>query len=98
VRIFDPSSRMHAYFAPRGLSHIQLWHPEARVSVLTPSRLTCERYEVFPIEQWKRAASSEAEVCALLGEHLGLALPRMALLLSLQRQFAEPPRPSVEWA
>jgi hypothetical protein len=34
------------YFATRALLHLQLWHPTCRVSVLTPSRLTADRFEI----------------------------------------------------
>lgn len=32
----------------RGFHHLQLWHPGARISILTPSRLTAGRYEAWP--------------------------------------------------
>lgn len=37
----------HVYFASRGFLHLQLWHPTARVSILTPSRLTHDRFEIW---------------------------------------------------
>ncbi|MEM6930381.1 MAG: hypothetical protein AAF602_25820, partial [Myxococcota bacterium] len=37
----------HAYFAPRGMLHLQWWFPARRVSVVTPSRLTEGRFEVW---------------------------------------------------
>lgn len=46
VRAFAWNSPHHAWLAREGMLHIQLWSPEARVSVLTPSRLTGGAYEV----------------------------------------------------
>lgn len=47
VRRHPESKAQHAYFAPRGFLHLQLWHSRARVSVLTPSRLTNDRFEIW---------------------------------------------------
>ena len=49
VRTF--AGRFLAYFAPRGLLHIQYWHAEKGISVLSPSRLTRARYEVRATDQ-----------------------------------------------
>lgn len=37
----------HRYFSSRGFLHLQLWHPTAHVSILTPSRLTRDRFEIW---------------------------------------------------
>jgi hypothetical protein len=47
VRRHDESEGPHSYFARRGFLHLQLWQPIARVSVLTPSRLTNGRFEIW---------------------------------------------------
>lgn len=47
VRRHPEAAAMHGYFASRGLLHLQLWHPIASVSILTPSRLTHDRFEVW---------------------------------------------------
>ena len=39
-RAFAWNDPKHRYFAPRGMLHLQLWHPARRLSILTPSRLT----------------------------------------------------------
>lgn len=44
IRAFG--SRWFAFFAPRGLWHVQLWHPEKRLSIITPSTLTRGSYEL----------------------------------------------------
>lgn len=46
VRRFPLSSAKLEYCARRGFLHLQLWHPEAGVSVLTPSRLTGDQFDV----------------------------------------------------
>ncbi len=62
VRLF--TGRKLEYFVPRGLWHAQLWHPGERVSVLTPSRLTCGLYEAYPVEGWKARARRYEELVA----------------------------------
>lgn len=47
VRRHAERAAQHTYFAPRGFLHLQLWHPSARVSILTPSRLTHGRFEIW---------------------------------------------------
>ncbi len=64
VRLFTDAR--FRYFVPRGLWHVQLWHDEARISVLTRSTLTKGAYEVFPIANWKRRASTYEELRALI--------------------------------
>jgi hypothetical protein len=46
VRRFPLSSAKHEYCARRGFLHLQLWHREAGVSVLTPSRLTGDQFDI----------------------------------------------------
>jgi len=59
VRIF--SGRKFQYFVTRGFWHLQLWHPDARVSLLSPSRLTHGFYEALTATNWKiQAATYEA--------------------------------------
>jgi hypothetical protein len=47
VRRHPEGEGQHAYFTARGFLHLQLWHPVARVSILTPSRLTRGRFEIW---------------------------------------------------
>ncbi len=51
------TGRAFEYFVPRGLWHVQLWHPEAQISILTPSRLTAGAFEAFP-SRGRKARSS----------------------------------------
>lgn len=89
VRTFAEGSRMHAYFAPRGLLHLQLWHPARGVSVLTPSRLTAHHWEVFPVAGWKLPVSDEHLLREVIARRLGLELPSPATLEALQRWFLD---------
>jgi len=87
VRVFG--EHQFQYFVRRGFWHLQLWHPEARVSVLTPSRLTCDLYEVFPIASWKARAATVPELARLIAEEHGFELPREVELLELERALVQ---------
>jgi hypothetical protein len=89
VRDFAPDDPRHAYFAHRGFSHLQLWHPEAGISLLTPSRLTAGSYEVFPFVGWKRRGDY-ATLRALIKSAHGVTLPSPSLIAATLRWFAAP--------
>jgi hypothetical protein len=91
VRDFGYDDIRVAYFAARGISHFQLWHPVQRVSVLTPSRLTDDQYEVFPVQRWKRRALSWREMADVLRSHHALEPPSESCLRALERWFLRPP-------
>jgi len=38
--------QFHPHAEPRGTSHLQLWQPADRISIVTPSRLSAGRFEV----------------------------------------------------
>jgi hypothetical protein len=82
ARLFG--SRMFEYFASRDLWHMQLWHPESGVSVLTPSRLTRGRYEAFPLSGWKATADYRCLAMQVLEEH-GVAMPDASEVLRLEQ-------------
>ena len=89
VRLFDnPRFR---YFVERGLWHVQLWHPARRISVLTPSSLTDNSYEVFPIRAWKERVPTSAGVRRLLARTYGLEFVDEAALASIERTFVTSP-------
>ena len=87
VRVFGDDK--FQYFVRQGFWHAQLWHPEACVSVLTPSRLTGDSYEVFPIASWKARAAKYRELARLIAEEHGLELPRELELLELERALVQ---------
>jgi hypothetical protein len=100
VRAFPPSDPKHAYFAARALLHLQLWHPSAGVSLLTPSRLTRNAYELFPVDGWKRAVRSAEDARRLARYAHGVELPSPLQLAALiewhvrgdERRAAQPRR------
>jgi hypothetical protein len=85
VRLFG--ERKFQYFVTRGLWHVQLWHPIARVSVLTPSRLTCGLYEAYPIANWKAQAPDYARLVALLAG--AAVLPSAGTLARVEKAFVD---------
>lgn len=58
VRRHASEDKRFTYLASRALLHVQLWDPERRISILTPSRLTGGRFEIargahrMPVETW----------------------------------------------
>ncbi|MCW5808214.1 MAG: hypothetical protein KIT31_38040 [Deltaproteobacteria bacterium] len=79
------SGHLHEYFASRGFLHLQLWHPCAGVSILTPSRLTRDRFEIcregtrIAVRAWKD----------VVGHLPDLALPGSAEITALCRWTVE---------
>jgi hypothetical protein len=97
-RAFPPDDPKHRYFATRELLHLQLWHPDARVSLLTPSRLTAGAFELFPVDGWKCVVRSAEEARRLARYAHGVELPsplRLAALIewyvrSEERRASQP--------
>jgi hypothetical protein len=46
IRRYDEDDPRFAYLAARGQLHLQLWHPIDHVSILSPSALTNDRFEI----------------------------------------------------
>jgi len=82
VRQFSARDTKHDYFAPRGFLHLQLWHPTAAISILTPSRLTGGNYEVHDGDRVVLPAWTD--VVSYLPD---LAPPGRARLAALERWF-----------
>lgn len=72
---FDPMGEINEYMVTHGMFHLQLWHPMARVSVLTASELTANRFEMFPFKGWKLRADTWAEMGDLVRANFMLELP-----------------------
>ena len=88
VRVFG--GRKFQYFVGRGFLHVQLWHPEERISILTPSRLTCGFYEVFPVLDWKARAADHDRLAQIFSTLRTKArLPPRARLLTVERAFVD---------
>ena len=91
VRSFPLTDPRFAFLAPRGWWHLQLWHPDAGISVLTPSGLTRNDYEIFPILGWKRRAGRHEDLRGLLLAFHGIAPPSAGMLEGLQALFVRAP-------
>ena len=79
VRRHLETGGQHAYFAPRGFLHLQLWHASAEVSILTPSQLTNDRFEI-----WRDGLRIRVGTWHEVVAHLpGLALPCATELATL---------------
>ncbi len=83
IRIFPEDERKAEYFAPRGFLHAQLWHPAARVSVLTPSLLTGGLFEMFPYQGWKAPVSDPSLLRALVTETHDVPFPSLRRLAAI---------------
>jgi hypothetical protein len=87
VRVFG--ARKFQYFVTRGYWHLQLWHPRARISVLTPSRLTRGFYEAYPIANWKGQALHYDQLVSLLAGIHDTPLPSKADVMRLERALVD---------
>lgn len=87
VRLFDPAGIFHCYFGDHGMLHLQLWHPWSGVSLLTPSRLTAGRYEVFPCAGWKLADSDYDVIASAVRREHGVAVPSAERLARVGREY-----------
>jgi hypothetical protein len=87
VRVFPQGEPKHAYFAARGFLHVQLWEPTRGVSLLTPSRLTEDRFEVFPVRSWKCRPPDYDAVREVVLEAHGVGVPPWPVVRALERWF-----------
>jgi hypothetical protein len=62
IRCHDARGDRHRSVASRRVLYLQLWNPRARVSVVTPSRLTRDRFEIWRdgirivVRRWEEVA------------------------------------------
>lgn len=87
LRAYPKGDPRHEFFAPRGLLHLQLWHPAARVSVLTPCQLTRGRLELFPVQGRRLRLSSYWQLRDLLKQHHQIEPPSPPVLAAAIRWF-----------
>ncbi|MDX2170914.1 MAG: hypothetical protein SF182_27850 [Deltaproteobacteria bacterium] len=69
------------------MGHVQLWHSSGGVSVLTPSRLTGNQFEIYPIDGWKRPSADTHLAATIVRETFALRLPGPARMTALGRWF-----------
>lgn len=87
VRGFGPSDPRVPFALGRGFWHVQLYEPTARLSVLTPSRLTDGWYEVAAPRHPMRHALDEEDVARLVA---GTRAPiDAAALREVRRRFVD---------
>jgi hypothetical protein len=84
IRQFAETDAKLAYFTGRGFLHVQLWHPEHRVSILTPSRLTGGRFEVWAAGADRVAVTRWSAIDEALP---GIATPRAIEIAAVERWF-----------
>ena len=89
VRVFEPGGLFDRYFKERGYDHLQLWHPPSGFSLLTPSRLTRNEFEVFPFANWKYGQSDYRVLHQTVRQAMHFSLPRPFLVETLMEVFIE---------
>ena len=72
---YPPNDPKLAYLKLRRIIQLQLWLPLEQLSIITPSRLTNNLYEIFPIYDWKKSVASYSEVRTLVESHFKIAPP-----------------------
>jgi hypothetical protein len=87
VRDFAPDDSRYSYFLRYGFAHLQLWHAASGVSLLTPSRLTADQYELFPFAGWKLRHADWATLRALVAREHAVSLPALVELRAVERWF-----------
>jgi hypothetical protein len=80
------------------LHGVQLWHPQGRVSVLTPALSTEGWLEVFPVEQLRWAVADWDGVAELVRAEHGLEVPAWPAIVALYRWFLRGGAPASEAA
>jgi hypothetical protein len=91
VRTFRTTDPKFEYLAERGLWHLQLWHAEAGVSILSPSGLTLGHYEIFPIAGWKHWAKDYAELVQAVRMHHQVEPPSPGTLAAFEAWLVDDP-------
>lgn len=89
VRALDPAGPFHHYFAKNDMLHLQFWNPYFGISVLTPSKLTANRFEAYPLSDWKLASESYETLRVKLECAFATRLPVESLVNQLTGEFRE---------
>ncbi len=90
IRVFPWNDPRHRWMVGRGLLHLQLWCPEAPVSVLTRSRLTRGRFEVWRPNKLVRICCPH-QLARTLEREIGLPAPCQGALQHLERTWVWTP-------
>jgi hypothetical protein len=87
VRVFARTDFRYRYLVGHGMWHLQLWHSGRGVSVLTPSALTRDCYEIFPIRGGRARVRWNSDVRALVEAHHEIAVPSAGTMAVLEAWF-----------
>ena len=66
VRMSEPNSDLHRLLVINGMFHLQLWHPESKTSLLTPSPITDQLFAVTPLFGGEFRAQSYREIRSVI--------------------------------
>jgi hypothetical protein len=83
------TGRAFEYFVPRGLWHVQLWQPAARLSIPTLSRLTAGVFEAFPSRGWKVRCSTYPELRGVLAREHAIELPTLTEMRWVEQEVVD---------
>ena len=83
VRMSDPGSDLHRLLTVNGMFHLQLWHPESKTSILTPSSLTEQHFEVTPLFDGVFQTRSYPEMCSVIQAAKKIEAPPPQLLMEV---------------
>ncbi|MEM7465573.1 MAG: hypothetical protein AAF387_01680 [Pseudomonadota bacterium] len=78
VRSFDCAGPFHLYFTKHDMLHLQLWNPYFGISLLSPSKITADRFEAFPISGWKVASKSYDAISSKIESQFATKLPELS--------------------
>jgi len=77
VRMSVATSDEHRLLVVNGMFHIQLWHPQAKLSVLTPSPLTGHQFEASSLLGKPFRSESYDELAAVVRAALHVDMPHV---------------------
>ena len=83
VRMSEPKSELHRLLVINGMFHLQLWHPESKTSILTPSPITDELFEATPLFGSEFRAASYAEIRSVVQAARQIEPPSAQLLMDV---------------
>ena len=78
VLMYRPCSDMHHLLVVNGMFHLQLWHPESKTSILTPTALTDGKFEVAPLFGSEFRTDSYEDLAPILEAARNLLIPHAA--------------------
>jgi hypothetical protein len=96
VRVFAETDFRYGYFARKRMLHVQLWHPRSRVSVLTPSHFTADRWELHCERMWRVTAADSRGIDRVLEPMCGVRLPNIMTLAGLEYWFVRVPTGDID--